>query len=107
MGLVINLGQVIDIEMGVFLSGGQADVAQQFLDGAQVRAHLQQMGGERVAQGVRGHGHADAGPQAVHLDRTLDAACGQPAALAVEEERLPLRRKPPADTGDGQGLAFR
>ena len=42
-------------ELGVALGGGEALVAEQFLDGAEVGAFFQQMGAEGVAQCVRVH----------------------------------------------------
>ncbi|NHH99218.1 hypothetical protein OJHNALOF_00208 [Oceanimonas sp. MB9] len=49
VGLIIGVGQMLKIEVGVDLGGGQIGMAQQFLHRAQVAAGLQHMGGERVA----------------------------------------------------------
>ena len=81
---------MVDVQVGVHLGGGQADVTEQFLDGAQIRAHLEQVGGERVAQAVRGDTHADAGAQAVALHEPLHRPRAQARAPAVEEQGLTL-----------------
>ena len=62
MGLIVDLGEVIDVDVGIFLCGRQADMPQQLLDRAQIRAHLQQVGGKRMAQGMRGDRHPDPCP---------------------------------------------
>ena len=46
MGLVVGLREVLKVEMGIDLGGGDIDVAEQFLHRAQVRAGLQQVGRE-------------------------------------------------------------
>jgi len=48
-------------------------VTQEFLDGADVVAVLQQVGGERVAEGVAGNAPGDAGPAGGSLDGLLQA----------------------------------
>ena len=53
MGLVVHRHQVGQRNLGVLLRGGEAGVAQQFLDGAQVRAVGQQVRGVGVAEAVR------------------------------------------------------
>ncbi len=52
MGLVVHLRQVLKVEVGVDLGGGEAGVAEQFLHRAQVAGGFEQMGGEGVAQQV-------------------------------------------------------
>src|SRR5882757_4565140 len=48
------------IDVGVALGSRQARVSEQFLDGAQVAARTEQMGGEGMAQGVRRHAVGEA-----------------------------------------------
>ena len=57
---VVNLAEVLKIEMGVNLRGGDAGVAKHFLYGAQVTGRLQYVSGERVAQQMRMHVAGDA-----------------------------------------------
>lgn len=54
VGLVIDLHQVIHIDMGVLLGGGEGRVAKEFLDGSKIDSPLQKVGCKGVAQGVRG-----------------------------------------------------
>ena len=51
--LVMDRAQARDGDVGVKLGGGQAAVAQQLLDDAQIRPALEQVGGGAVAQAVR------------------------------------------------------
>ena len=48
--------QVAAVDLGIDLGGRQAGVAEQLLDGAQVAAGAEQVGGETVAQGMGGGG---------------------------------------------------
>ena len=88
MGLGIGGQQAGGVDLGVFLGGGQAGVAQQLLDGAQVGPGPQQVGGEAVAQGVgRGRGgQAEAAAQA--LDRGLNLTGTERAAASGAEQGL-------------------
>ena len=49
MGFVIHLGEVLEIEVGIDLGGGDIGVAEQFLYGAQVVAGFEHVAGEGVA----------------------------------------------------------
>ena len=79
--------------MQVARRGRQAAVTEQQLDRAQVRAGLEQMGGEAVPQGMQGHVLADPGrlprPLAGMLDR---ADADVPAGLLAGKQ--PLARRP-------------
>jgi len=52
MRLIVDVHHVLDGELGVALRGGQALVAEEFLDGAQVGSLFQHVRAEGVAQGV-------------------------------------------------------
>src|ERR1044071_3305363 len=56
MGGLVDLQQVLGVDLGVALGGGERGVPQQLLDGPQVAAGPQQVGGEGMAQGMRGRG---------------------------------------------------
>jgi len=47
--VVLFVAQVFGIDLGIALRGGEAGVAQQFLDRPEVAAGAKQMGGEGVA----------------------------------------------------------
>ena len=53
MRRVVDLRQVLKIEMGVNLRGGDVDVAEQFLNRAQIGTRFQHVSGEGVTQHVR------------------------------------------------------
>ena len=61
VGLVINLGKTLEIEVGINLRGRDIGVPEQFLHRAQIAGRLQHMGGESVAQHVRMNVLAEAG----------------------------------------------
>ena len=52
VSLVVNLHQAVDADMGVFLGGGERGVTEQLLDGAQVGAPFQHVGGEGMPEGM-------------------------------------------------------
>ncbi len=88
MRLVVDRHHLIDADLGVLLRGREGGVAEEFLDGAQVGAAIEQVGGEGVAQGVRGDVLEDAGLQQPRFEVALDAARRQPAAAMIDKERL-------------------
>jgi len=49
---VVYDGELCGGELGVALCGGEAFVAKEFLDGAEVGAFFEEVGAEGVAQGV-------------------------------------------------------
>ena len=55
MGGPVNGAQSRGVDVGVALGRREARMSQQFLDGAQIAAGAQQVGGEGMAQGVRRH----------------------------------------------------
>ena len=66
------LTQGFAVEMRIDLSGADALVSQHLLDGPQVSPSLQQMGSERVPEGVRTDDLLDAGQFRLHLDDVED-----------------------------------
>ena len=54
MGIIINVSQMVDADLGVFLGCRQGGMAKQFLNRPQIGAAVKQMGGKRMAQGMRG-----------------------------------------------------
>ena len=90
MRRVVDLGQRLEVEVGVHLRGGDAGVAEQLLHRAQVLRGLQHVRGERVAQHVRMHVLGE-------------AAAARPGA---EAGRHRARRDAPAARADEQRLLF-
>src|SRR3989304_2581916 len=54
MGAIVHLQHLVQADVGVPLRGAEERVAQEFLDGAKVRARVQQMGGKAVPQAMGG-----------------------------------------------------
>ena len=52
MRLVIDVDQLLDGDLGVLLRGGEAGVAEHFLDSSQVSAFGQQVRGKSMPQGM-------------------------------------------------------
>ena len=59
-------------DVGVDLGGGDVGVAEHGLDGADVGAVHEEVGGEAVAEGVRGDVFGDVGEFGVFLDDAFD-----------------------------------
>ena len=55
MGSVVHLGYLPHGELGVALRGGEALVAKQLLNGAQIGSLFQHVGSESMAKGMRMH----------------------------------------------------
>ena len=94
---VVDPGQMLKIQMRVYLRGADISVAEQLLYRAQVAAGFQDMSGERMAQHVRvdvsGESLFD-GPIAQAL--LHGAGADAPAAPAHEQRRLIICRQFPA-----------
>ena len=86
VGLVVNLGQVGEVEVGVDLGGRQVGVAEQFLHGPEVAGRFQDVRGERVPQLVRGHVLVQALADGALADALLDRADAQGRALGGGED---------------------
>ena len=52
---------IVAVEVGVDFGGDDALVAEHLLNGTQIGATIDEVGGERVAEGVRTDGFGDAG----------------------------------------------
>ena len=92
VGLVVDFPQPPPGDVGVDLGGAQAGVPEQFLDGPQISACLQEMSGEGVAQGVRADVVLGAGVQDMAMHYAAHAAVSQRPAARVEEEWVSIRR---------------
>ena len=71
--------------MGVFLRRGERCVPQQLLDGSQVGAPFQHMGGEGVPQGVRRDPFEGGNPQNMGVNYACDAAAVDASSTGVEK----------------------
>ena len=50
VGLIPNATEVVELDVGIDLSGGDALVAEHLLDGAEIGPTGKHVGGERVSQ---------------------------------------------------------
>ena len=76
MGGAIDRIQALGVDVGIALRRRQAGMPQQLLDGPQIAAGAQQMGGEGVAKRVRRHalGQAESAAQVAHHQSPADFA---------------------------------
>jgi hypothetical protein len=91
MRLVVDVHELADGGVGVFLRGGERLVAEEFLDGAKVGAVGEKMRGEGVAErvGVEVPIHVD--ETDVFFDDAADGTLGETAAGVVEEDGFGVR----------------
>src|SRR5262245_61408395 len=90
MGLVIDLEQVIDRYVGISLCGGQACVAEQLLNGAQVGAPVEQVCGAGMPERMRVQVCATRSERAVRVHHFLNLPHAQPLASAAQTKRSGL-----------------
>ena len=95
MSLVVDLEEMVDTHLGVLLRGRERSVAEEFLDGAEIGAGIEEMSGKGVSEGVRRGATHDIGVEQALLEIALDTAGGQSAAAMIEKEWLLLPRSPP------------
>ena len=69
-------------DVSVDLGGADVGMAKEGLDGADVGAVHEEIGGERVAEGVGGDVFGDAGGASIFFDDTLDGAGSDAAKIA-------------------------
>lgn len=82
--------EVLVGNMGVDLGGGDVGVAEHGLYGADVSTVHEEVGGEAMAQGMRGNVFGDAGHFGVFLDDAFDRARGETAVVAGSIDRLKI-----------------
>ena len=68
VGFVVDILQLLVDQLGIDLGGRNVRVSQHLLDGVEIRAVFQQMGGKGVAQGVRGDFCLNSGLLLIVLD---------------------------------------
>ena len=84
-----NTAEVVIIGGGVMECSILYNLAQQGLNGADVGAVFEEMGGERVAERVGGDSLEDPGAAACSSDRALDAAAVEVVTTDALASRVP------------------
>jgi len=105
MGLIVDRHELIDADLGVFLGGGEGDMAEEFLDGAQVGAAVEKVGGEGMAQGMGRGLLENPGLDELLFEVALDASRRQASAAVVEKQGLVLGRPAAGFQVGADGLA--
>jgi len=98
MGAIVDVGQVLEVEMGVDLCGADIGMAKQLLDGPQITAGFEDMRGKGVAQHMRVNGLIEPLATGQLAEPSLDAAMGQPLAPAADKKGrfLGIGDRPPS-----------
>ncbi len=86
MGLAVGFLEALDGDVGVDLGGGDAGVAEEFLDAAEIGAGVEHVSGEGVAELVGADVDGDAGVAEVFLEEFADADAGEACAALGDEE---------------------
>ena len=84
MRLIVDVHHVLDRELRVTLRGRQALMAEQFLDGAQVRSLFQHVGPEGMTQSMRMNLGGQSLGDRDSLDDASYAAGGEASAALVD-----------------------
>jgi hypothetical protein len=88
MRLFVDLFEAVKAHLGVNLGGADVFVSEQFLHGAQVCPAIEQMHGERVAQGVGRDVFLDARAGGVLFEFVPEADSAQRRAAVVQKQRV-------------------
>ena len=84
MGLIVNLHQVIQIQVGISLGGRKSRMPQQFLNRAKVGPGLKQMCGIAMAQPVGCNLRPQPALIQVFQDDSSDARLSRKASLSLK-----------------------
>ena len=103
MEFFVDFAEVGVGDVGVDLGGGDVGVAEHGLDGAEVGAVHEKVGGEGVSEGVWGDVFGDAGCFGVVVDDALDAAGGEAAEVARGVDGVEIMRVVEKEGGQGIG----
>ena len=91
MGLVVYLGQMLEIKVCIDLSRGDIGVPQKFLHATQVVARFEQVGGERMPEQMWIDVGVDALSTRPVTDTGLHRARADASAAVADEQRLLVR----------------
>ena len=108
MGLIIDARQMLEVEMGVDLSGAEIGVPEKLLNRSQIPARFQQMARKGMSEHVWMQRLRNALPLLPVNQSSLDAAGRESAPSATQENRGLLgsrqhfsQREPSLKGGDG------
>src|SRR5215469_8700974 len=87
VGTAVYLFKVIHAHVRVALGGGQARVAKHLLNGAQIRAVVEQVSCKAMAESVRGNARDDPGTKQAARDDHFNAARSKARAAQIGDYR--------------------
>ena len=86
VGAAVGPQQFFESQVGVLLGCRKAFVAQEFLNGTQIRTPVEQVGCKGVAEEMRMDVKQRRSPESIAIYDPLDRAGRQPPASGVQEE---------------------
>ncbi len=86
MELAVDVAEAAAGDVGIDFGGGDAGVAEHFLDDPEIGAVFEEVGGEAVSEHVRGDVALDAGEAGAFLDAEPEGDRGERGAAAGEED---------------------
>src|SRR5258706_7249495 len=100
VGFVVDVHQLADGGVRVFLRGGEGLVTEKLLNGAKISAIGEKMRGEGVTQRVRVQIPIHVSQANVFFDDTADGTLRQPTASVIQKDRFTVRgtSAPPSRT---------
>ena len=96
MGLVIDGGKSLKVQVGVDLGSGNLGMAQQLLNRPKVPTTLQEMAGKGVPEHVWVNLHTEAGCAGLFGELALNRPAGESLTALVHEECRLIRMLGPA-----------
>lgn len=88
MRLLIYIEQILRVDVGVPLRGGETGVAQQLLDGPEVSATLEKVGCKRVPERMGAGLGANSGALQAPIDDPPHGAIGEWGSLCALEKGI-------------------
>ena len=86
--LFVDGFQAAAVDVGIYLGGGNIGMAQHDLDGPEVGPVFEQVGGERVPEGMRADLFVDAGREDVFLNDLPEAEPGHWLCASGKKQEL-------------------
>src|SRR3954462_13268435 len=91
MRVLVGLDEALARDVRVALGGGERSVPEQFLNPAQIGAHVEQVRREAVPERVRVYVPLRPAGEGVRPEKPRDAPRGEAAPAAIQEQRIALR----------------
>jgi len=88
VSVVVDLFHFVCGEVGIYLSGAEGLMSEEFLDDTQIGAIVKHMCGEAVPEGVRADFWVESGLEEVFVEFSTYRACAESVSVLVDEKGL-------------------